>query len=103
VLNSPSLHKMSPIKLGVAYSFKNTILTSAEHRTRRHPHSHYNPRIIAMANAPHGGVLKDLLARDAQISEALKEESHSLKDIVLTEVCWVIMELPNTQLSYPCL
>ncbi|TRM69430.1 hypothetical protein BD626DRAFT_474026 [Schizophyllum amplum] len=38
-----------------------------------------------MANAPHGGVLKDLLLRDEPISSQLKEEALGLKDIVLTE------------------
>ncbi|KAG8961786.1 Sulfate adenylyltransferase, partial [Tulasnella sp. 419] len=38
-----------------------------------------------MANQPHGGVLKDLHARDAPLSKALAEEAHRLKDIVLTE------------------
>ncbi|TFL02441.1 sulfate adenylyltransferase [Pterulicium gracile] len=38
-----------------------------------------------MANPPHGGVLKDLLLRDAFIAHQLKEESSSLPDIILTE------------------
>ncbi|KAI0692602.1 ATP-sulfurylase [Cytidiella melzeri] len=38
-----------------------------------------------MANAPHGGVLKDLVARDAPIRESLKAEAASLPEIVLTE------------------
>ncbi|KAG5638882.1 Sulfate adenylyltransferase [Sphagnurus paluster] len=38
-----------------------------------------------MANSPHGGILKDLVARDEKISTELKEESHSLPDLVLTE------------------
>lgn len=38
-----------------------------------------------MANTPHGGVLKDFLARDAPLSPQLKEEAFSLPDIVLTE------------------
>jgi len=38
-----------------------------------------------MANAPHGGSLKDLLLRDASKHEALVEEARSLKDIFLTE------------------
>ena len=40
-----------------------------------------------MANAPHGGILKDLVARDAPIRDALKAEASTLFDIVLTEVC----------------
>ena len=40
-----------------------------------------------MANAPHGGVLKDLVLRDEPIAAQLKEEALGLKDIVLTEVC----------------
>ncbi|KXN91054.1 Sulfate adenylyltransferase [Leucoagaricus sp. SymC.cos] len=38
-----------------------------------------------MANAPHGGVLKDLTARDAPIANTLREESLSLPEIILTE------------------
>ncbi|KAG0707390.1 hypothetical protein DFH29DRAFT_1012994 [Suillus ampliporus] len=38
-----------------------------------------------MASTPHGGILKDLVARDEQISGQLKEEAATLKDIVLTE------------------
>lgn len=36
-------------------------------------------------NPPHGGVLKDLLARDELISDQLREEAETLPDIVLTE------------------
>ena len=38
-----------------------------------------------MANTPHGGVLKDLLIRDAPKHDALVEEARGLKDIFLTE------------------
>ena len=38
-----------------------------------------------MANPPHGGVLKDLLARDAPRHSKLAEEAESLPAIVLTE------------------
>ncbi|TDL25887.1 ATP-sulfurylase [Rickenella mellea] len=38
-----------------------------------------------MANAPHGGVLKDLLHRDEPIREQLAKEAATLNDIVLTE------------------
>jgi sulfate adenylyltransferase len=38
-----------------------------------------------MANTPHGGVLKDLLARDAPKHAQLLEESHKLPSITLTE------------------
>ncbi|KAI9812700.1 MAG: Sulfate adenylyltransferase [Thelocarpon impressellum] len=38
-----------------------------------------------MANAPHGGVLKDLLARDAPRRDALAAEAERLPAIVLTE------------------
>lgn len=38
-----------------------------------------------MANSPHGGVLKDLHARDEHIRAQLKEEALILNDIVLTE------------------
>ncbi|KAI9843985.1 MAG: Sulfate adenylyltransferase [Thelocarpon superellum] len=38
-----------------------------------------------MANAPHGGVLKDLLARDAPRQAALATEAEQLPAIVLTE------------------
>ncbi|KAJ7647079.1 sulfate adenylyltransferase [Roridomyces roridus] len=36
-------------------------------------------------NPPHGGVLKDLLARDEFIADELRQEADSLPDIVLTE------------------
>lgn len=39
-----------------------------------------------MANTPHGGVLKDLVARDAPRHAELKEEARHLQDIFLTEV-----------------
>lgn len=39
-----------------------------------------------MANAPHGGLLKDLVARDAPQQAALKEQARLLQDIFLTEV-----------------
>lgn len=39
-----------------------------------------------MANTPHGGVLKDLVARDAPRQAELKEEARHLQDIFLTEV-----------------
>lgn len=38
-----------------------------------------------MANAPHGGVLKDLLARDAPRHEQLAAEAETLPAVVLTE------------------
>ncbi|KAF8894053.1 ATP-sulfurylase [Infundibulicybe gibba] len=38
-----------------------------------------------MANLPHGGILKDLLIRDENISSSLKEEASSIPDITLTE------------------
>lgn len=38
-----------------------------------------------MANAPHGGVLKDLLARDAPHHEQLSAEAETLPAVVLTE------------------
>jgi sulfate adenylyltransferase len=38
-----------------------------------------------MANRPHGGVLKDLLARDATRHEQLVAEAEKLPAIVLTE------------------
>lgn len=38
-----------------------------------------------MVNPPHGGVLKDLLARDASIAASLLEEAETLPDIVLNE------------------
>lgn len=39
-----------------------------------------------MANAPHGGVLKDLLVRDAHLHDQLVEEARTLSDVFLTEV-----------------
>ena len=38
-----------------------------------------------MANPPHGGVLKDLLARDAPRHDALAAEAERLPAVVLTE------------------
>jgi len=38
-----------------------------------------------MANQPHGGVLKDLLARDAPKHAELEAEAENLPAIVLTE------------------
>ncbi|KAK0221039.1 hypothetical protein EDD85DRAFT_863001 [Armillaria nabsnona] len=38
-----------------------------------------------MSTIPHGGVLKDLVARDNEISHQLREEAETLPDIVLTE------------------
>ena len=38
-----------------------------------------------MANAPHGGVLKDLLARDAPRQAELVAEAETLPSIVLSE------------------
>jgi sulfate adenylyltransferase len=39
-----------------------------------------------MANLPHGGVLKDLIARDSSIQAQLEDEADGLKDIILSEV-----------------
>jgi sulfate adenylyltransferase len=39
-----------------------------------------------MANVPHGGVLKDLVARDVAIHDQLVQESGELQSITLTEV-----------------
>ena len=38
-----------------------------------------------MANAPHGGILKDLVIRDAPIQEQLLQEASTLPDVILTE------------------
>ncbi|KAH9949575.1 ATP-sulfurylase [Amylocystis lapponica] len=38
-----------------------------------------------MANTPHGGILKDLVARDEPLREKLRAEAAALPDIVLTE------------------
>lgn len=38
-----------------------------------------------MANSPHGGVLKDLLARDAPRHDQLSAEAETLPAIILTE------------------
>ena len=38
-----------------------------------------------MANLPHGGVLKDLIARDGLLRERLLEESLTLQSFTLTE------------------
>ncbi|KZT61948.1 putative sulfate adenylyltransferase [Calocera cornea HHB12733] len=42
-------------------------------------------QIKPINNAPHGGVLKDLIARDESIREKLLLESQGLKEIVLTD------------------
>jgi len=47
-----------------------------------------------MANAPHGGSLKDLLIRDAPQHEKLVEEARQLKDIFLTEVSPLSLNTP---------
>ena len=49
-----------------------------------------------MANAPHGGVLKDLVLRDEPIAAQLKEEALGLKDIVLTEVCPIMFSIVDS-------
>lgn len=41
--------------------------------------------IFTMANAPHGGVLKDLLARDAPRQADLAAEAETLPAVTLTE------------------
>lgn len=41
--------------------------------------------IFIMANAPHGGVLKDLLARDAPRQVELAAEAETLPAVTLTE------------------
>ena len=38
-----------------------------------------------MASEPHGGVLKDLIVRDAGIKKKLLEEAEALPDLHLTE------------------
>ena len=38
-----------------------------------------------MASEPHGGVLKDLIIRDAGIKQKLLEEAKTLPDLHLTE------------------
>ncbi|KAK7687026.1 Sulfate adenylyltransferase [Cerrena zonata] len=38
-----------------------------------------------MANTPHGGILKDLVARDEPLRDSLKAEAKSLPEIILTE------------------
>ena len=43
------------------------------------------PPFHIMANAPHGGVLKDLLARDAPRHDELAAEAETLPAIVLSE------------------
>ncbi len=65
-----------------AFSF--TIKLTLHHRiqsTRSHN------TLNKMANTPHGGVLKDLLIRDAALHDSLVEEARELLDIFLTEVC----------------
>lgn len=52
-----------------------------------------------MVNPPHGGVLKDLLARDAHISAQLREEADTLPEIVLSEVCLSCPMHPNSPAS----
>ena len=38
-----------------------------------------------MANPPHGGVLKDLIARDAPRHDELTAEAERLPDVILSE------------------
>ena len=38
-----------------------------------------------MANQPHGGILKDLIARDAPVRADLSDEAESLPAVTLTE------------------
>lgn len=45
----------------------------------------YTYLFAAMANPPHGGVLKDLIARDAPRQEQLIAEAETLPAVVLTE------------------
>ena len=53
--------------------------------------------------APHGGVLKDLIARDAAIANELNNEARDLNDIFLTEVsrktCTLVWSLTHNSLS----
>ncbi|KAJ3555405.1 hypothetical protein NM688_g2594 [Phlebia brevispora] len=49
------------------------------------PRIHRENRAVDMANTPHGGVLKDLVARDEPIRDTLKAQAATLSDIVLTE------------------
>jgi hypothetical protein len=44
-------------------------------------------QFASMANVPHGGILKDLVARDAAIHDQLVDEAVNLPSITLTEVC----------------
>ncbi|KAJ8293585.1 Sulfate adenylyltransferase [Rhodotorula toruloides] len=57
------------------------LLSLARTRQLASPHSPTR----RMANSPHGGVLKDLHARDAPIRQQLIQESETLPDIRLTE------------------
>lgn len=43
------------------------------------------PALTKMANPPHGGVLKDLLARDLPRHAQLSEEASILPSLLLTE------------------
>lgn len=53
---------------------------------RHHPKEELLAGItLAMANKPHGGILKDLLARDAPRHGELASEAEKLPAIVLTE------------------
>ena len=49
---------------------------------------------MSHAIAPHGGVLKDLVARDASIADQLNEEARELNDWFLTEVRCSTLSLP---------
>lgn len=59
--------------------------TVAKRRYRGYTHTISLSHFINMANAPHGGQLKDLYARDLAVREQLIEEARGLQDIVLTE------------------
>lgn len=48
-----------------------------------------------MVNPPHGGVLKNLIERDAPISDKLREEADSLPELILSEVRDVTYAAPT--------
>jgi hypothetical protein len=79
---------VSPWSPNFAVQLVGTHTSSREKLSKdpRHRLDHRSKESCIMANPPHGGVLKDLIVRDAPIASQLLQEAASLPDIVLTEV-----------------
>nr|POE90016.1 sulfate adenylyltransferase [Quercus suber] len=59
--------------------------SSLEGLKKKHSDKHHPPITFIMANAPHGGVLKDLIARDAPRRQQLAQEAETLPAVVLND------------------